>query len=129
MTKRLALITSSVGYFLTAASAFAQQQIQINPPTQGGKLLGYTNIGSFISNVLTVIFIIAIIAVLFFIVWGAFDWITSGGDKEAVGKARNKIINALIGMAVLAVAYALASVAAQFLGFPSIKDFTIPGPV
>ena len=52
----------------------------------------------------------------------------SGGDKEAVGKARGRIINALIGLAVLAVAFALAKVAAQFLGFPNISTDGIPIP-
>ena len=65
--------------------------------------------------------------VLAFLVWGAFDWITSGGDKEAVGKARSKIINALVGMAVLAIAFAIFSLAGQFLGF-STTNFTIPTP-
>ncbi|MBI2314685.1 hypothetical protein HYU93_01330 [Candidatus Daviesbacteria bacterium] len=57
----------------------------------------------------------------------AFEWITSGGDKEAVGKARGRIINALIGLAVLAVAFALANVAARFTGL-NLFDLTIPAP-
>ena len=62
------------------------------------------------------------------LIWGAFEWITSGGDKDNVGKARNRIINALIGLAVLAVAFALFKVAGQFLGFDT-TSFTIPRPV
>lgn len=58
---------------------------------------------------------------------GAFEWITSGGDKEAVGKARNRIINALIGLAVLAVAFALARLGAHFVGV-DISNIKIPVP-
>ena len=83
--------------------------IKITPPKQG-----YSNLGEFVSNFLTLVFGVGVLLVLVMLIWGAFEWITSGGDKEAVGKARSKIINALIGMAVLAIAFALARVAGQF---------------
>ncbi len=100
----------------------ADTTITVSPPPQG-----YKDLGNFITNVLTLAFSAAVILVLIMLIWGAFEWITSGGDKEAVGKARNRIINALIGLAVLAVAFALAKVAAQFLGFPDFQ-IKIPSP-
>ncbi len=126
--KKMVAGLSTLGFLSSATVAFADVPLNITPPRQGSTNLGYTDLGNFISNVLTLSFIIAVIAVLAMLVWGAFEWITSGGEKEAVGKARNKILNALIGLAVLAVAFALATVAAQFLGFPSITQFTIPTP-
>lgn len=103
--------------------------ITITPPKDPttGKNVGYGDLGAFISNVVTLVFIFAIILVLAMLIWGAFEWITSGGDKESVGKARNRILNALIGIAVLAVAFALFKVAGQFLGFDPL-NFTIPRP-
>lgn len=95
--------------------------IKITPPKEG-----YSNLGDFVTNVMTFAFTIAVLVVLVMLIWGAFEWITSGGDKEAVGKARNRIINALIGLAVLAVAFALARVGAQFLGIDLVK---LPIPV
>jgi hypothetical protein len=62
------------------------------------------------------------------LIWGAFEWITSGGDKDAVGKARNRILNALIGLAVLAIAVALTSVGTQFLGLGAFDKIIIPTP-
>lgn len=96
--------------------------ILITAPRQG-----YSNLGSFVTNIMTFAFTIAILVVLVMLIWGAFEWIASGGDKEAVGKARNRIINALIGLAVLAVAFALAGVGAQFLGIP-INALPVPTP-
>ena len=49
------------------------------------------------------------------LITGAFNWITSGGDKENVGKARSRIINALIGLLVLALAFLIARVAGQIV--------------
>jgi len=97
--------------------------IQVAGPAKGG----FKTIGDFISNVLTLAFAIGILVALIMLIWGAFEWITSGGDKESVGKARNRIINALIGLAVLAVAFALAKVAAVFLGF-ELGNLTVPTP-
>lgn len=123
MIKKLTLLASTVASLLAPAKAFADETLVINAPA--GK--GYSRLDYFIENVLVVAFGIAAIVVLVMLVWGAFEWITSGGDKESVGKARSRIINALIGLAVLAVAYALATVAANFLGF-NLTNITIPSP-
>lgn len=96
--------------------------IQVSPPPEG-----FHSVGDFISKSITVSLAIAVLVVLGMLIWGAFEWITSGGDKEAVGKARNRIINALIGLAVLAVAFALAKVAGQFLGL-DFNNLSIPAP-
>lgn len=125
--KKFALLSVFTS-FLTASTAIAES-ININPPknpiTNQG--YGYSDLGKFVSNVLILAFAIALLVVLVMLIWGAFEWITSGGDKEAVGKARNRIVNALIGLAVLAVAFALATVAGQFLGF-NLTSIPIPTP-
>ncbi|MDO8619544.1 MAG: pilin [Candidatus Daviesbacteria bacterium] len=125
--KKLALLTSSLSYLATSATAFAQN-IQISPPSIGGSPVGYTNINDFINKALTLIFIVGVILVLVMLVWGGVEWIISGGDKEAVGKARGRIINALVGLAILAVSFAIAQVAGQFLGIDLFKNLPIPTP-
>lgn len=121
--KKLAFISSLATPFIAASTVFAQN-ITITKPT-----VGFATLGDFLSKILTFAFLIAIFVILVMLIWGAFEWITSGGDKEAVGKARGRIINALIGLAVLAVAFALARVAAQFLGFPDItQGIPVPQP-
>lgn len=96
--------------------------IAIEAPKQG-----FASLGNAISNILVVAFAVAALAVLVMLILGSFEWITSGGDKEAVGKARGRIINALIGLAVLAIAFALTRVAAQFTGV-NIFNLIIPTP-
>lgn len=125
--KKIAILGSAITSFLTPVTALAED-IGITPPKQGGKNLGYSDIGAFITNFITLAFVVAIIVVLVMLIIGAYEWIVSGGDKEAVGKARNRIINALIGLAVLAVAFALARLGAQFLGFPDLSKLSVPTP-
>ena len=97
-------------------------RILISPPG-----IGYNQLGDFVSNALVLSFAVAILIVLVMLVWGAFEWVGSGGDKEAVGKARNRIINALIGLAVLAVAFAIARLFGQFVGL-DITNIVVPTP-
>src|SRR3989344_3450752 len=126
--KKVALL-SALSSFLTASTTFAQtptpnpNNIIITPPVGG-----YKDLGAFITNIMTLAFSLAILLVLIMLIWGAFEWITSGGDKDNVGKARGKIINALIGLAVLAVAFALARAATQFLGFGNFSNISVPTP-
>ena len=59
-------------------------------------------------------FAIAGIAALFYLLIGAFGWITSGGDKDSITAARERIQAAVIGMilivAVLAIIWTLEQV-------------------
>lgn len=106
-----------------AAAVLAAEPIRIEKPSG----LGFSNVGTFITSLLTLAFAVAIFVVLVMLIWGAFEWITSGGDKDHVASARNRIINALIGLAVLAVAFAVAKVGADFVGI-DFGNIVIPSP-
>lgn len=108
--------------------SFAQSQrgpvdIRIGTPNQG--IAPNTTPGTVLTNILTIVFVIAALVVLFFIISGAFQWITSGGDKEKVGKARGAILNAIIGLALLALAFLIARVAAQIVNV-DLLNLSIP---
>lgn len=51
-----------------------------------------------------------------YLVYGAFRWLTAGGDKAAVAAARGTITEALIGLTVLASVFAIANLVAPILG-------------
>ena len=59
-------------------------------------------------------FAIAGIAALFYMLIGAFGWVTSGGDKDSISAARERIQAAVVGMilivAVLAIIWTLEQV-------------------
>ena len=50
------------------------------------------------------------------LVWGGFEFVTSGGSPEGVTAARNKIIYGLIGVAVALLSRGLVSVLRSILG-------------
>jgi magnesium-transporting ATPase (P-type) len=76
---------------------------KISPPPGmniggGDPFLGISNIFSF---GLRMVIIIAGFFVLVYLFWGAFDWITSGGEKEKIAKAQQKITGAVIGLLLI----------------------------
>lgn len=113
MRKLAALVTTGT-FLMSAAQVFAQINLTPGRPAQGINPATPANV--IITNILSIIFVIAILLVLFFLILGAFKWITSGGDKDAVGKARGTIVNALIGLAILALAFVIARIAGQIVG-------------
>lgn len=125
LMKKIAAIVSSLGFLATAQSAFADIIIRITPPSQSIPAQS-GDISLMITNAIKIIFVVALLLVLIMLIIGAVQWIVSGGDKEAVGKARGRIIAALVGLVILALAFLIASVAGTILGIGSILNFTIP---
>lgn len=53
-------------------------------------------------SLITGVFVLAgIILALFFLVWGGIAWIISGGDKQKINQARDKIFFAIIGLIII----------------------------
>lgn len=121
--KKLAFLGSAITALLIPAQVLAAE-ITITPQ----KGIGFATIGDAIGNFLTIALAVAVLVVLVMLIIGAYEWITSGGDKEAVAKARNRIINALIGLVILAIAFALAKLAGQITGLGDITNLKIPTP-
>lgn len=102
----------------------------INQPEGYGIQVGEANadtiLQTVIGNAIKVVFALAAILIIFFLIWGAIDWVMSGGDKEKVGNARKKITSALIGLALLAFVFVIASVLGRIVGFDPLGPLPIP---
>jgi len=73
-------------------------------------------------------FIFAGLAALLYLILGAFAWVTSGGDKEHVSKAQQKIQAAIIGLIVLVLVLSLIIVVEQVI-FSQQVCFGITCPI
>ena len=58
-------------------------------------------LGKFIGFGINMFILIAGMFLIFYLLWGALDWINSSGEKEKLTKAQNKITNALIGIVLI----------------------------
>ena len=74
------------------------------------------DIGKLITSVIGVALIIAGILVFAMLVWGGVQWIMSGGDKAKTEEARNRITAALVGLAIVASAWAIMKLIEYFFG-------------
>ena len=125
----LSLLFSVLGL---PVSVFAQKEQIILGDNQTFGVPAFRNpnasVGNILGNALQILAIFGGLAVLVFIVWGAFDWITSGGDKEKIAGARKKITNALIGLALLALSAFIVSLAGQIVGYNPLSPTAPPLP-
>jgi len=84
---------------------------------------GRVGLGNFLTALINVIYILGAIFLILMLLWGAIDWITSGGEKDKVEAARNKITHAIIGFIIMAITVAILAVVGTFTG---IQFFSIP---
>lgn len=94
-------------------------------PSAGGSAEGI--VGIILKNVVALFFVVGGIGALIFFLWGAVEWIFSGGDKEKVAAARKRITNSLIGLALLSLAFVIVSVFGRIVGFNPLGTLQIPG--
>ena len=133
MTNKTKFITASgtgIGLlFAQVSSVFAQTSIsaRLSIPSVTIAAFSITSLGAFIGALTVLLFMIAGVLVFAYLVWGGVEWITSGGDKAKTQQARDRITAALIGLAIVAIAYAVIVLAQTFFGF-NILDLSIIAP-
>jgi len=76
---------------------------QISPPPGIGVLGGdpAVALGVLFKTAINIFIIVSGIFLIVYLLWGAFDWIKSNGEKENLAKAQAKITNAIIGMILI----------------------------
>lgn len=99
---------------------------KITPPDPLKKFIGSDPSGAgglsrFFTNLVSLFYSVAAVVLIFMLIWGAWDWLTSEGDKEKLESAKRKLINAFVGIMIFAVAFAVIQVLGNFTGF---KFFT-----
>lgn len=118
----IAFIAASAIY---APSAFADVlNGGVNPPS-GSAVAPDTSIGAIVSFIVGFLLTLAVLVALLYIVIGAFQWITSGGDKGKVEAARNHIISAVIGLVIIALSFVIINVVISVLGLGSLTNLRI----
>ena len=107
----------------------ANEKITIDAP----QAAYFGSVGSLLSGILTIAIIFGAIAVFIYLIWGGFEWLTSGGDSGKIEKAQKKITSALIGFAIIAASYAIMKLVGSFFGInllnggETIHQITVPG--
>lgn len=107
--------------------SFFVTTIELSPVQPPGA--GWTDIASIISALVRILMIVAAIATFFYLMLGGFMWITSGGDAKKTEAAGKQITNALIGLGIVAAAWALMKIIEIFFHITIISGpIIIPSP-
>lgn len=75
----------------------------------------FTSLGDFISGLLNIAFSITVFLAFFWLVWGGFQYIAAGGDKQKLAAARSRITWAIVGLLLVSVAFLVAQFAVEIL--------------
>lgn len=94
------------------AQASSVGDVPISKVALGFNIPGFDQVLTFL---IRMFFVVAGLVALLYLLLGAFEWITSGGNKENVDKARQKIQAALVGLILIFAVLAVVTVMEQIL--------------
>lgn len=134
MLRKISSLAFVVIFYLFLTVPSYAQTIDPCPKTAGGgfnKLCDFdkNTLAKIVSNGVTILFIVATIASLFFLIFGGIRWITSGGDKAKLEESRNMLVAAAVGLIITFASYFILNIVLELFGLPSINTFTIPSLV
>ena len=107
---------------VTKVFAQAAPEISVDKPEN----VHITNIGTLIQGIVQGALLIAALLVFLYLIWGGIQWITSGGDKSKTQEARDRITAALVGLAVVAAAWAIMLIIQYFFGISVLNGQVTP---
>jgi hypothetical protein len=98
-------------------------------PTQEGTIEGVVQdpLAPLIGRLWRTIVILGGLMVIVFLLWGAFEWITSGGDSNKLQSAKGKMTNAVIGLGILTASFAIVAFLGTVFGF-NLLEIAWPTP-
>ncbi len=92
----------------------------------GNLCLGASDIGKTLGNIVNLLFLVAGIIALFFLVIGGIKWVTSEGDSKNVEAARGQIIAAAMGLAITFLSYLIINLLLRFFLGQDLNQLQLP---
>lgn len=75
--------------------------------------LGQTSLPALIGNIINIVLGLLGLIFVVLIVYGGFLWMTAGGGKEQIDKAKGILTNSIIGLIIVIAAYAISAYVIQ----------------
>lgn len=77
---------------------------------------GPSALAKVISGIIGIITVAATIWFMFQLLIGGLNWLSSGGEKQKLTEARDRITNAFIGLIIVVASWGIIALTGQFLG-------------
>lgn len=105
-------VTALIFFFISTVTFYSAPVQAIGPcptpPYPSGVPIGdcfgfgqFGSLGDIVSKLVPVMFSVAAVGVVIYFLLGAFKFLMSGGNKEAVAEGRNMITHSIIGFVIL----------------------------
>lgn len=89
----------------------------VTPPKELGNLKGAEGINTILTNMVSLIFTVSAVLFVFMFLISGFQMLMSGGDKEALAKARARLTWAVIGIVLLSLSFVILRIIQHITGF------------
>lgn len=121
MFKKLKYLYALLGIGAVVALSTPAHAANLALPTPSGQNLSGNSdtvgvLGNIGSTVINVIFLLAGILAVIYLLWSGVQYITAGGNPDKVKAARQGIINAVIGVVVIMAAFFIVRIATSTRG-------------
>ena len=80
--------------------------ITLEPGANYENLVGLTP-SDYVAATINILLGVGGVAAFIFLLIGGIQWITAGGDKDALQKAQKKVVQALVGLSIVFSSYAI----------------------
>jgi hypothetical protein len=87
------------------------------PKDAAGGVTALKSVTTVISSIIGLLTVIAGIWFIFMFLIGGYTWMTSMGDKHKLEEARDRIVNALIGLVIIVAGWGVLALVGQFFGW------------
>ena len=113
-----------IGILATAFGTvlFRANQIQASapPPITIKPVIGFTSMQEAVATLMSVVGYVGALLCFFYLIWGAYKYLTAGDNAANTAAARQTMINAVIGLILLGMVVVIFNFVASFI--PGLKD-------
>jgi len=99
--------------------------LQIFGPVAAPGTFGYattaTGFGDFLNNVTIAVFGVSGLLFFLYLLFGAFKYMTAGGDDKAVQEAKKALTHASVGLGIVVFSYFIAEILSVVLGIDILR--------
>lgn len=113
---RLSAITTA----LLAIPHRAMAQAEVPQPITIQPVIGFTSAQEALTTLMSVVGFVGALLCFFYIVWGAYKYLTAGDNAANTAAARQTILNAVIGLVLLGMVVVIFNFVASFI--PGLKN-------
>lgn len=89
------------------------QRVTINGQVIEGPLKNIDTVADLINQLTKFVYPLAGLLLFIYLIWGGYDYLLSGGNPEKIKAGQGKLTAAVVGFALLFIAYLLVKIIAQ----------------